>query len=80
MLFVLLVVEEGRLATGPLLETVVVLTVLASTFLHGLTAYPLARRYGAYSAAIEETRAEHADAPELPARIPHSANFTEGTP
>jgi NhaP-type Na+/H+ or K+/H+ antiporter len=80
ILFVLLVVEEGRLATGPLLETVVVLTVLASTLLHGLTGYPLARRYGEYSAAMEETRAEHADAPELPVRIPHSANVTEGTP
>jgi NhaP-type Na+/H+ or K+/H+ antiporter len=80
ILFVLLVVEEGRLATGPLLETVVVLTVLASTFLHGLTAYPLARRYGAYAAAMQETRAERAHAPELPVRISHSADVTEGTP
>ncbi|MCH7890479.1 MAG: cation:proton antiporter, partial [Gemmatimonadetes bacterium] len=45
MLFVLLVVEEGRLASSPFLETVVMLTVLASTVLHGLTAYPLARRF-----------------------------------
>ena len=80
ILFALLVVEEGRLANGPFLVTVVVLTVLASTLLHGLTAYPLARRYGAYSAAMEETRAERADAPELPVRIPHSANVAEGTP
>ncbi len=80
ILFVLLVVEEGRLATGPLLETVVVLTVLASTLLHGLTGYPLARRYGEYSAAMEETRAEHADAPELPVRIPHSANVIGSPP
>ena len=79
ILFVLLVVEEGRLASGPLLETVVVLTVLGSIVLHGLTAYPLARRYGSYSATIEETRAEHADAPELPVRISHSANVTEAT-
>lgn len=80
ILFALLVVAEGRLAIGPLLMTVVVLTVLASTFLHGLTAYPLARRYGAYAAEMEGTRAEHAHAPELPVRIPHSANVTESTP
>ncbi len=80
ILFALLVVEEGRLATGPFLMTVVVLTVLASTFLHGLTAYPLARRYGDYTAAMEETRAERTHAPELPVRIPHSADLTEDTP
>ena len=80
ILFALLVVEEDRLASGPFLETVVFLTVLASTLLHGLTAYPLARRYGEYSARMEKTRAEHADAPELPVRISHSANGKEGTP
>ncbi len=72
--------QEDRLANGPFLVTVVVLTVLGSTLLHGLTAYPLARRYGEYSAALEKTRAEHADAPELPVRISHSANGKEGTP
>ncbi len=80
ILFVLLVVEEGRLASGPFLQAVVVLTVLASTLLHGLTAYPLARRYGDYAAALEESRAELAEAPELPVRIPHAANVAEGTP
>ncbi len=74
ILFALLVVEEGRLTSGPFLLTVVALTVLASTLLHGLTAYPLARRYGSYSAAMDESRAEHAHAPELPVRIPHSVN------
>lgn len=72
ILFALLVVEERRLATQPLLEAVVMVTLLASTFLHGLTAYPLARRYGEYSAAIEGTEAEYGHALELPVRIPHS--------
>ncbi len=80
ILFALLVVEEGRLASGPFLETVVMLTVLASTVLHGLTAYPLARRFGEYSTAMDKNSAEHADAPELPVRIPHSAIVTGGTP
>ena len=77
ILFALLVVEEGRLASGPLIMAVVVLTVLASTFLHGITAYPLVRLYGDYSSALEETGAEHAFAPELPVRIRHSAHGTE---
>ena len=71
ILFMLLVLEQGRLASGTLLEVVVVLTVLTSTMLHGLTAYPLARRYGAYTAAMEDTSAEHAGSPDLPVRIPH---------
>jgi len=76
ILFALLVVEEGRLESGPFLVAVVVLTVLASTFLHGLTAYPLARRYGQYAAALADAGPEHQDAPDLPVRISHSASVT----
>jgi len=72
ILFALLVVEEDRLETGPFLVAVVALTVLASTVLHGLTSYPLARRYGEYAAAMEETQAEHREVVELPVRISHS--------
>lgn len=71
ILFALLVVEEGSLEFGPFLLTVVALTVLGSTFLHGLTAYPFARRYGEYASAIADAKAEHADALELPVRISH---------
>ena len=35
ILFVLVVVEEGRLASGPLLEGIVLLTVFLSAMLHG---------------------------------------------
>jgi NhaP-type Na+/H+ or K+/H+ antiporter len=72
ILFALLVVEEDRLETGPFLVAVVALTVLASTVLHGLTSYPLARRYGEHAAAMEETEAEHMKVAELPVRISHS--------
>ena len=72
ILFALLVVEEGSLQSGPFLLAVVVLTVLGSAFLHGLTAYPIARRYGEYASAIAVAKAEHADAPELPVRISHT--------
>ena len=72
ILFALLVVEEDRLETGPFLVAVVALTVLASTVLHGITSYPLARRYGEYAAAMEEAQAEKREVPELPVRISHS--------
>jgi len=71
ILFALVVVEEGRLSIGPLLEGVVVLTVLLSAGFHGATAYPLAWRYGAWSSsdACPEAVAEAAD---LPVRVRHT--------
>ncbi len=70
ILFVLVVVEQGRVEGGVLLETAVVFTVLLSTLLHGITAYPLARRYGAHVQA-QRTAAEHEPVDELPVRIRH---------
>ena len=54
------------------LLSVVSLTVLGSAFLHGVTAYPLARRYGEYASALADVKAEHADTLELPVRISHT--------
>jgi NhaP-type Na+/H+ or K+/H+ antiporter len=71
ILFVLVVVEEGRLASGPLLEGTVVLTVFLSAMLHGATAYPLARRYGAY-VEENETPRESREAMDLPVRVRHT--------
>jgi NhaP-type Na+/H+ or K+/H+ antiporter len=68
ILFALLIVEEGSLASGPFLMAVVVVTVLLSTFLHGVTAYPLARRFGAYSASLDAAE-EHRAVQEMPVRI-----------
>jgi NhaP-type Na+/H+ or K+/H+ antiporter len=79
ILFALLIVEEDRLETGPFLVAVVALTVLASTVLHGLTSYPLARRYGEHTAAMEKSQAEHKAVPELPVRISHSPKPAEHT-
>ena len=64
--------EEGRLAAGGLIEAAVVVTVLASTFLHGATAYPLARRYGAF-ATREAAEVEHRETMEMPVRLRHVA-------
>jgi NhaP-type Na+/H+ or K+/H+ antiporter len=73
ILFALVVVEPGRIAIGPSLEAIVVLTVLLSTLLHGMTAYPLARRYGALVAgAPERAAAERERVSEHPVRIRHA--------
>ena len=62
-----------RLATGALLEGVVMLTVLMSAVMHGATAYPLARRYGSGESAREA--AEAAEVPmDLPVRIRHGSS------
>ncbi|MBX2799691.1 MAG: hypothetical protein KTR31_18580, partial [Myxococcales bacterium] len=70
ILFVLLVVESGALATGPLLESVVVLTVTMSIVLHGASAYAGATRYGAYVAA-QDMEAERMPVDEMAVRIRH---------
>lgn len=73
ILFVLLIVEEYRLAVGPQLEAVVVLTVLLSTIAHGTTAFPLVQRYARWlsSSGPDSMHAEREEATELPVRIRH---------
>lgn len=79
ILFALLVVEEGRLVSGAMIEAVVLLTVLLSTFAHGISAFPLARRYGAFvTAAPERAPAEHAASLEHPVRVRHLADSPGG--
>ncbi|NQV24680.1 MAG: cation:proton antiporter, partial [Rhodopirellula sp.] len=70
ILFVLVVVEEGRLAAGDLLESVVMLTVLSSALLHGATAYPFAKRFGAYAEARSAVETQTLEM-EIPVRIRH---------
>ena len=71
ILFALVVVEEGRLSVGAELEGVIVMTVLLSAMLHGASAYPLARRYGAY-AAEREPRVDAQSSIDLPVRLRHT--------
>jgi NhaP-type Na+/H+ or K+/H+ antiporter len=71
ILFALLIVEEQRLDAGDFLGAVVVLTVLGSTLLHGLSAYPLAKRYGAYASTHRAAEAERTPVNEMPVRIRH---------
>ena len=55
-----------------MVESIVVLTVLASTCLHGITAYPLASRYGRYASSHRKALAEREPAEEMPVRIRHA--------
>jgi NhaP-type Na+/H+ or K+/H+ antiporter len=71
ILFVLLVVEEGELAAGSAIQSIVMLTVLLSALLHGATAYPLARRYGAYVGKRREA-AERIPVEEHRVRLRHT--------
>ena len=74
ILYARLVVGDG-LAVSAVIEATVTLTVLLSTLLHGVTAYPLARRYGKRLAATREAAAqEHRPVAKLPVRIRHNAD------
>ena len=74
ILFALIIVEDSKLASGLTIEAIVVVTVLLSIFLHGATAYPLARRYGDYiRAAPQRAEAEHEPVMELPVRARHAS-------
>lgn len=66
IIFALLALEELGEAAGPALAVIAV-TVLLSVLAHGITAGPLATRYGARMAR-EETAPEHAPVLELPPR------------
>ena len=76
ILYARIVAGEG-LPASEFLEAVVILTVVLSTFAHGVTAYPLARRYGELLAAgREQAGEEHRPVSELPVRVRHAARAT----
>ncbi len=54
IVFVLIVVEESADVGAEIVLSIVTWTVLASVFLHGVTAGPLARRYGTWFEAMED--------------------------
>ncbi len=73
ILFALLIVEERGGAAAEQIQAIVVLTVLASTLAHGVTAFPLASRYASWVTAIRQhAEAEHAESMELPVRLTHT--------
>ncbi len=67
ILFVLLIMEAADVPHYEMLLSITMITVALSTLLHGVTAAPFARRYGALSARMGAC-AENEPAPELPLR------------
>ena len=67
ILFVLLVLEEAEVANRDILLSITMITVALSTLLHGVTAAPLARRYGHMAASMGVCE-ENQPASELPLR------------
>jgi NhaP-type Na+/H+ or K+/H+ antiporter len=68
VIFALLTLEELTGKTAEQAVTVITVTVLLSVILHGVTAGPLARRYGAHVDA-ETAAPEHTAVPELAPRV-----------
>jgi len=78
ILYMLIVVEEGHFEAGHQIEAVVALTVLISTVAHGISAFPLASRYGAYVARVDaetpDVASEHVPVHESRVRLTFSSH------
>lgn len=68
VVFALIAVDSLDPAGGNRVLAAVTLTVLLSVVAHGVTASPLAARYGAHVAALHPQHPEHARSPALAAR------------
>jgi len=69
ILFGILVLDEAELAHEALFFQLVMLTVLLSVVAHGVSASPLARRYGAIATDAEICTEEHKEVMEHPLRM-----------
>ncbi len=69
ILFGILVLDEADLAHEALIFQLVMLTVLFSVVAHGVSAAPLARRYGAMAADPEHCAEEHREVMDQPLRV-----------
>ena len=59
IVFGIIALDSLPAAEGDQVASIVVITVLASVVLHGITAGPLARRYGQRTTGLDEDRPEH---------------------
>jgi sodium/hydrogen antiporter len=74
ILFGLILLEESEIAGGPLIIAIVTTTVGLSILLHGISAAPLANRYGAHCARIARPESpEMASVTEMPLRVKSSS-------
>ena len=70
ILVLVIVEEEAELAGFDLLRTVMAVTVTLSVFAHGISAGPLAKRYGRHAESIDEDAPDLEGAHEHPLRQP----------
>lgn len=77
IVFVLIVIEDGVADVSSDLVTIVTWTVLASIFLHGITAVPGARAYGRWFDSVVAT---NADMVESGSTTEHRLRYAEATP
>lgn len=77
IVFALIVVEETSGDGADVVLSIVTWTVLASVFLHGITAGPLSRRYGAWFEAMED---DHDDMAEAGPATEHRTRFGTSLP
>ena len=73
ILFALLVVEGSVLAAREEIFLTVIVTVLLSVAVHGLTAYPGAVWYARHAEGLHAEAEEHRKVAEMPVRIRHAA-------
>ena len=73
VVFGLIAVDSLEQAESQVVLAAVTLTVALSVLLHGVSASPLAARYGAYATRLHPERPEHTDAMPIPARNLHRA-------
>ena len=67
-MFVLIAFDSLDVTTGNRVLAVVTATVVLSVIAHGITAAPLAARYGRHATTLHADLPEHADAPALRTR------------
>jgi NhaP-type Na+/H+ or K+/H+ antiporter len=79
VIFALLAYDTLETADGHRVLAAVTITVVVSVVAHGITASPLAARYGAAVAAFHPKQPEHVAAPELaPRTLPSRARTSRG--
>jgi len=69
VIFALLAFDTLEAADGRRVLAAVTITVVVSVVAHGVTASPLAARYGAAAATFDAHRAEHVPTPEMAPRL-----------
>jgi sodium/hydrogen antiporter len=71
VVFALLAFDALAQSDRQIVLPAVSLTVLLSVLAHGLSASPLAGRYGEHATSLDRSRPEHQDTPGLPTRSVH---------